>query len=267
MKKERDPWNPYPLAVLKVEGISRGAAHVLTVLGARSNYKGETCVGHRGLVKDCKSSKQYVTDALKELYDKGIVKKSERVRHKSQADWKTINPSILTSRITEAGDQSYPVGQSNPTQQDFDSPTQQGRTLQIRTTPNLADENLADSKEGRKEGTISSPEPELEKVEPLKFESEEQQERAKDIAKAWHHHTGFAFGTAEDWRAAADLLGGADVNDFNEIIGYINDTFACPKTAKVLWRDFPYWVQQSSLTTRNIDAWRRLKKAKIATAG
>jgi hypothetical protein len=85
-RSDKQPWNPFPLAVLTVEGISRGAAHVLTVLGARSNYKGEVCVGHRGLVRDCKSSKQYVTDALKELYDEGIVQRHPRKRSVKQAD-------------------------------------------------------------------------------------------------------------------------------------------------------------------------------------
>jgi hypothetical protein len=148
-KQDKMPWNPLPLAVLKVEGISRGAAHVLTVLAARSNWKGETCVGHRGLVKDCKSSKQYVTDALKELYQKKLVSESPRNRQKRQADWKTINPIVLTSRTTQNPTQqddakSYPVGHQNPTQQDFNNPSQQGRTLQTNQNPNLADKNLAD---------------------------------------------------------------------------------------------------------------------------
>jgi hypothetical protein len=149
-KKQKHPWNPFPLAVLDVEGISRGAKHVLTVLAARSNYKGETCVGHRRLTKDCQSSKQYVTDALKELYEKKLVSESPRNRQKRQADWKIISPVVLQARTmqnpTEQDDaKSYPVGHHNPTEQDFNNPTQQGRTLQIKKNPNLADENLADS--------------------------------------------------------------------------------------------------------------------------
>jgi hypothetical protein len=143
-KKEKQPWNPFPLAVLNVEGLSRGAKHVLTVLAARSNWKGETCVGHRRLTKDCASSKQYVTDGLNELYAKGIVKAAVRGRKKNQADWKTISKSVLQGRTaTECSPtgrdcneemKSYPVGLISPSQQECISkcnPTQQGETLQI----------------------------------------------------------------------------------------------------------------------------------------
>lgn len=162
-KKEKQPWNPFPLAVLNVEGLSRGAKHVLTVLAARSNWKGETCVGHRRLTKDCQSSKQYVTDALKELYAKGIVKAAVRGRKKNQADWKTISPSVLNRRIEPVSSptqqdyseemQSCPAGvekDSSPTEQDYISecsPTQQGKTLQIKKSLNLAGQpnpNLAE---------------------------------------------------------------------------------------------------------------------------
>jgi hypothetical protein len=154
-RKEKQPWNPFPLAVLNVEGITRGAKHILTVLAARSNWKGETCVGHRRLTKDCQSSKQYVSDALKELYAKGLVADHPRTRQKGEADWRVISQSVLQSRITKEPDQSYPVGQVSPnqqdyispTEQDFHNPTQQGETLQIKQEPNLADHlplNLAD---------------------------------------------------------------------------------------------------------------------------
>jgi hypothetical protein len=146
-RKEKQPWNPFPLAVLNVEGITRGAKHILTVLAARSNWKGETCVGHRRLTKDCQSSKQYVSDALKELYAKGLVADHPRTRHKGEADWRVISQSVLQSRITKERDQSYPVGQVSPTDQDFHNPTQQGETLQIKQELNLADHsplNLAD---------------------------------------------------------------------------------------------------------------------------
>lgn len=157
--KEKQPWNPYPLAVLDVEGLSRGAKHVLTVLAARSNYKGETCVGHRRLTKDCQSSKQYVTDGLNELYEKGIVRAAVRGRKKNQADWKTISPSVLKGRTESVSSpkeqryneemKSYPIGLVSPNKQDCISecnPTRQGETLQITTTPNLADENLTEEK-------------------------------------------------------------------------------------------------------------------------
>jgi hypothetical protein len=41
---------------------------------------------------------------------------------------------------------SYPVGHQNPSEQDFNNPTQQGRTLQIKKNPNLTDGNLSDLK-------------------------------------------------------------------------------------------------------------------------
>lgn len=150
-RQEKQPWNPYPLAVLNIEGLSRGAKHILTVLAARSNYKGETCVGHRRLTKDCQSSKQYVTDGLKELYEKKLVSESPRNRQKRQADWKIISPVVLQARTMQnpteqVNSKSYPVGHQNPTEQELNNPTQQGRTLQIKKNPNLTDGNLSDLK-------------------------------------------------------------------------------------------------------------------------
>ena len=68
------PWNPYPLAVLKVGGLSACAKSVLIYLGARSNYKDETCVGHRTMQRELVRSKDFVTKGLEELYEKGLVK-------------------------------------------------------------------------------------------------------------------------------------------------------------------------------------------------
>jgi hypothetical protein len=160
-RKEKQPWNPFPLAVLSAGekfDLTPAAISVLIYLGARSNWKGETCVGHTRMCADLRRSKDFVTTALKELYDKSVVKADGRVRHKGQADWRVISQSVLPSRNTAERDQSCLAGisgQSNPDQQDYvspeeqdyDIPAYQSQTLQIKKEPNLADHsplNLAE---------------------------------------------------------------------------------------------------------------------------
>lgn len=141
--KDKQPWNPFPLASLKVEGLTACAKSVLIYLAARSNYKGETCVGHRTMCRELVRSKDFITKGLAELVAKGIVKAADRNRASGEAMWRTINPSVLTSRTIKAESQSCPTGLISPEEQDYVSPAQQGKTLQIGTTPNLAEENLA----------------------------------------------------------------------------------------------------------------------------
>lgn len=157
-KQEKQPWNPFPLAVLSAGekfDLTPAAISVLIYLGARSNWKGETCVGHTRMCADLRRSKDFVTTALKELYVKGVVTADGRVRHKGQADWRIISQSVLKSRNTAEGDQSCPAGLSiparqdyvSPEEQDYDIPACQSQTLQIKQELNLADHlplNLAD---------------------------------------------------------------------------------------------------------------------------
>jgi hypothetical protein len=160
IKEKKMPWNPFPLASLRVEGLTACAKSVLIYLAARSNHKGETCVGHRTIQRELVRSKDFVTSGLKELYVRDLVKASSRGRRAKEADWKTISPSVLTSGTTSASNpaqqdykeelQSCSAGLISPARQDYTkncSPAQQGKTLQIESLdPNLTDEtNLAGS--------------------------------------------------------------------------------------------------------------------------
>jgi hypothetical protein len=144
-QREKQPWNPFPLACLKVEGLSACAKAVLIYLGVRSNYKGETCVGYRTIQRELVRSKDFVTTGLKELRNKGYLEESQRDRHKHQADWKTLNASLILKSRTESSPDSEEIGpeeqdQTQMSSPDFgrSSPAQQGKTSQI-------DSNLADS--------------------------------------------------------------------------------------------------------------------------
>lgn len=271
-KQEKQPWNPFPLAVLSAGekfDLTPAAISVLIYLGARSNWKGETCVGHTRMCADLRRSKDFVTTALKELYAKGVVKADGRTRHKGQADWRTISQSVLLSRNTAECDQSCLSGHLSPEDQDYDIPAYQSQTLQIKQEPNLAEGNLADSrKEGRKEDSVS-PAPAIERQP--KLESEEQTTKTKPkpewllaIEQTWVNGGGAAFMNGDAEAAESMLLIGA--HGQKELISYIADTFACPKTAGIAWKDFSYWARAENfdLTKRNIDAWRRTKKAKAS---
>lgn len=141
------------MACLKVEGLSACAKAVLIYLGVRSNYKGETCVGHRRMCMELVRSKDFVTKGLAELTAKGFLSESQRNRHKHQADWKTLNASLILNDGTESSpeeqDQIRPdLEEISPEEQDQaqmsspdfgkSSPAQQGKTLQI-------DSNLPDT--------------------------------------------------------------------------------------------------------------------------
>ena len=101
-KKEKQPWNPFPLACLKVEGLSACAKSILIYLGVRSNYKGETCVGHTTMCRELVRSKDFVTKGLQQLYDKKLVKHDPRARRERKTDWRVLSQEILKSRSLEA---------------------------------------------------------------------------------------------------------------------------------------------------------------------
>lgn len=147
MRKNRDkkPWNPFPLASLKVEGLSACAKSVLIYLAARSDYKGQTCVGHRTMCRELVRSKDFVTRGLRELREKGLLREDSRVRHKNQADWRVLSSVILKSRTADAPSSSPEEREHserrNPAGQEFDNPDRQGETLQIKEGLNLPDSN------------------------------------------------------------------------------------------------------------------------------
>lgn len=123
----------------------------------------------------------------------------------------------------------------------------------------IKDSALTSGNEGRKESSAPSA---LETEKPKALFGTE-----KEIAQAWVRGGGRAFvnGDAEKATHLAGVLG------LGELIGYIEDTFKCPKTTKIAWRDFSYWADSMSpdaepSTKRNIDAWRRVTKAKADLA-
>jgi hypothetical protein len=156
MRKEKQPWNPFPLACLKVEGLSACAKSVLIYLGVRSNYQGETCVGCRTMQRELVRSEDFITQGLKELRAKGIIKENLRNRHKGQADWRTISPSVLPSKGESTLKSMADNNPEEPTSTllervsalpsgDDINPAHHDRTLQIESLPpNLSDRNLSD---------------------------------------------------------------------------------------------------------------------------
>lgn len=144
MGKDRKPWNPFPLHSLAVEGLSACAKSVLMYLAARSNYEGQTCVGHRRMCHDLVRSKDFVTKGLAELERKGFVSSARRGRRKHQADWRTLSAAlILKSRITNSSPEEQDCNAGSSPDSGNCSPAQQGETCQINS--NLADQdsNLA----------------------------------------------------------------------------------------------------------------------------
>jgi hypothetical protein len=161
----RKPWNPFPLASLSVRKtaprISPCAADILRYLATRSNYLGQTVVGHRRICDDTGRSKDYVTKGLRELEILGLLTTTRRGRKGEKADQRVISKSILSPEYQDLKAGSSPEEQdynenSSPEQQEYESicspdfkvssPAMQGETLQnepYRKTiePNLTEQN------------------------------------------------------------------------------------------------------------------------------
>lgn len=127
---------------------------------------------------------------------------------------------------------------------------------------------LTNGNEGKKEDSVSSiPEteqqPQFATDEQTKPEKLKQSKVLSPVEAAWVDGGGAAFMNGDAEAAEHMLKTGAHASV--ELIAYIRDTFACPKTARIAWKDFSYWARPENfdLTKRNIDAWRRLKKAKL----
>jgi hypothetical protein len=153
-KQEKQPWNPLPLRSLDVEGLGACAKTLLIYLAARSNIKGETCVGHRRMCKDLVRSKDFVTNGLAELEGKGYLSTSQRGRKAKEADWRVLNADlILKNRTTSSGSSPDP-DISSPEEQDYIpncspafgdcSPARQGETSSYNLADSNQPHNLAD---------------------------------------------------------------------------------------------------------------------------
>jgi len=155
-KQEKQPWNPLPLRSLDVEGLSACAKTLLVYLAARSNIKGETCVGHRRMCHDLVRSKDFVSKGLAELEDKGYLATSQRGRKAKEADWRVLNADLILKNRTASSGSSPDPGISSPEEQEYIpscspgfgdcSPAQQDETsfynlADLSQPHNLADKN------------------------------------------------------------------------------------------------------------------------------
>jgi len=247
MSKSRDksPWNPFPLASLKVKGLSACAKSILIYLAARSNHKGETCVGHRTICRELVRSKDFVTKGLAELRDKKVITETARIRWDKEADWRIINPAILVNDPAQQEDsnpayqddseeeKSCLAGLGNPEEQDKSNPAQQGETLQIK--PNLTDFNLTEQnlKKERKEET------EVASLPPVGDDKPEQvllSSKSVDLLEGiWKDRTSYGL-SPEDKTLAQALV----VKHGSEVVATVlrNTINVRPKSAKLRWNKF-----------------------------
>jgi hypothetical protein len=87
----------------------------------------------------------------------------------------------------------------------------------------------------------------------------------RGVWTAWIILTGISW-SAADYHAAKHLIG---VLGMDSVVQYLEWTRECPRTAKILWKDFAYWASsmgEVGLTKRSIDAWRRGLGAKSMAA-
>lgn len=100
---ERKPYNPYPLGVWNVAGISSTAQSVLGCLGVHSNYLGDTIIGVERLVAKTKLSKRAVYKGLQELYGKGRISREDRPGHKWGRTSSRTRIWLTAEELTKAG--------------------------------------------------------------------------------------------------------------------------------------------------------------------
>jgi hypothetical protein len=114
---DRHIYNPFPRAVgwAARSGMSRGAAHVLSRLSVYCNWTGETFVGFDSLVAETQGSRQYISEALSELYALGRITRKKRSHMRSGArlsDLKQIwctAEELLAAGVKEADLDNYPT--------------------------------------------------------------------------------------------------------------------------------------------------------------
>ena len=90
------------------------------------------------------------------------------------------------------------------------------------------------------------------------------------IAELWKSRIGVGAKVTE-----ADLLSLKPLLDtlgFKTLMDYLADTFVCPKTKDVSWRNLAYWVDSMDFdaepsTRRNVDKWRRKKSVVTPASG
>jgi hypothetical protein len=161
MKPERKlPWNPFPIHSLKVMDVSPCAKIVLIYLAARTNYKGETCVGVRTIARELMKSQRFVVAGLKELREKAYMRQDIRGRKGGEADWKTLTQAVLSANSSPEvnapeefqganddiqGANSSVQGATNAPSKEFQCANVEAEPCRSIFTPNLADSNLSDS--------------------------------------------------------------------------------------------------------------------------
>jgi hypothetical protein len=262
MAEDRRPWNPFPLHSLGIKGLSACAKSVLIYLAARSNHKGETCVGHRRMCEDLVRSKDFVNRGLNELYEKGFVIKSQRNRHKHQADWRTLNASlILPISLRQEKSKTDNQSETSMSETDFEKSEtdRQGETFSF----NLSDSNsnlLKQMNEGMNEGnplaTLGGNDSPPEDAKPW---------GDRDLMPVWQAWLDIV--PLSNWSHDDKLAARHVVDEYGEesVLGYLRDTSLCPKTRRITWMDFKFWavgMKPKGRTKRNIDAWRRNQAAK-----
>ena len=121
-ERERRPYNPYPLGVWNVKGLSPTAKAVLGCLGAHSNYLGETLLGIErkdadgeligGLVWKTDWKPTAVKDAIKEISLAGRISREDRGGSKWGRNSSRTKIWLTAEELTKAGAEElslYPV--------------------------------------------------------------------------------------------------------------------------------------------------------------
>ena len=121
-KQDRMPYNPYPLGVWNVKGLSPTAKAVLGCLGAHSNYLGETLLGIErkdadgepigGLVWKTGWKPTEVKDAIKEISLAGRISREGRRGSKWGRNSSRTKIWLTAEELTKAGAEDlspYPV--------------------------------------------------------------------------------------------------------------------------------------------------------------
>lgn len=195
------PWNPFPLASLKVMDISSCAKIVLIYLAARSNWKGETCVGVRTIARELKKSTRYVMNGLKELRKKKYMTQSLRDRRDKEADWKVLGQSILSGANTSPEQEAHQV-QILPPSDEANAPFQgeacSTEPYRSNKSPNLADGNLTDEKVVSEQASgLSASQDEKGKPTPQGLEPETEDKTNPKIEPVWSEGRADWVGEAE----------------------------------------------------------------------
>lgn len=261
----------YTDAAFKTKAVKGMDKYVLLLICERANNDTGVCwPSMRTIAEDGGISKDTVLRSVRLLAEKAIIKivveGHERKSNRYQVDMSSIkdisheevmssNKDIVMSSNKDAASLIYDAASGCEDRTRHPNPSGNPEASEPATK-----EEEEEEEEGAPFATLTTPQA-GNASEQIDQDFEALLAEGSPVAlinESWMRHTGLGLLPTE-WLPAKEFTGHWGVE---ATLSYLDDTFACPKTSKVAWRNFDFWVSRFIQTKANIDAWRRANRGK-----